>query len=116
MSRIYAAQHGVDDEAISTDINVIEQRKAEASEVDIAANLNLRWRQNLFDIVPPDQFIDQGAQSEQIVSPKPGMSTGGLRKQIRRRDIGPGCQHRAQAFMRVEVHHAIFAPVQPTTY
>jgi hypothetical protein len=62
------------------------------------------------------QIVNKRTQSKQIVGSKPGLSTGGLREHIWLPDIGPGCQHRAQTLVCVEVHHAIFTPVLLATY
>ena len=78
-----------------------------------AAYLSLRIRRNLFDIVRSQQIVNKRAQSKQVVRSERGSNSRSLCEQIRFLHVCPGCQNRAQPLVRVEIHHAVFAPVQP---
>jgi hypothetical protein len=78
-----------------------------------AAYLPLHKRRNLFDIASTQQIVDKRTQSKQVVRSKRGSNSRSLREQIRFRHVCPGCQNRTQALVPVEIHHPIFAPVQP---
>jgi hypothetical protein len=78
-----------------------------------AAYLSLQMRRNLFDIASTQQIVDKRTQSKQVVRSKRGSNSRSLREQIRFRHVCPGCQNRTQALVPVEIHHPIFAPVQP---
>jgi hypothetical protein len=99
------------------DIDLLfQQMRGKAVPLIPTSELALLERRNLFDIARSLQIVNKRTQSKQIVSSKPGMSPGGLREQIWLRDIGPGCQDRAQTLVCVEIRHAIFTPVLLATY
>jgi hypothetical protein len=80
-----------------------------------AAYLSLRTRRNLFDIVRSHQIVNERAQSKQVVRSERGSNSRSLCEQIRFRHVCPRRQNRAQAPVRVEIHHPIIAPVQMPT-
>ncbi len=83
----------------------------------MAAFLFLHLRRNSLYTPPPSpapspQRLQQFRECEQIIDVKPGAPGGRLQKAVYVRDTGPGSRHRAELAVLIEIHDAIFAPVQ----